>query len=117
MAKGSVGAGRRSLIALALVGFVVVTTGVILRRVYGVQQERDIRDLRRTRDALAADRIHLDGMIRDASSRSRLQPIAEQRLNMHIPKPEEQVFLKRSSSPEASTAPTTPAATPPNDSR
>jgi cell division protein FtsL len=101
MAQRSVGAGRRSLIALALVGFVLVTTGVILRRVYGVQQERDIRDLRRTRDALDAERMRLDGEIRDASSRARLQPIAEQRLNMHIPTPDEQVFLKRSSAAPA----------------
>jgi cell division protein FtsL len=106
MAQRSVGAGRRSLIALALVGFVLVTTGVILRRVYGVQQERDIRDLRRTRDALDAERMRLDGEIRDASSRARLQPIAEQRLNMHIPTPDEQVFLKRSSGAK-------PAASPP----
>jgi cell division protein FtsL len=101
MAQRSVGAGRRSLIALALVGFVLVTTGVILRRVYGVQQERDIRDLRRTRDALDAERMRLDGEIRDASSRARLQPIAEQRQNMLIPTPDEQVFLKRSSAAPA----------------
>src|SRR5476649_1977065 len=97
MAKRAVAAGRRSLIAVLLVGFVLVTTGVIARRVKGLQQQREIRDLQRTRDALDADRIRLEGEIRDASSRARLQPIAEQRLNMHIPKPDEQVFLKRSS--------------------
>ena len=119
MARGSVGAGRRSLIALALVGFVLVTAGVVLRRVYGVQQERDIRDLRRTRDALDAERTRLDGAIREASSRARLQPIAEQRLNMHIPKPEEQVFLKRSSAatpPASASTPAAPPAVPPHDS-
>ncbi|HEY4218385.1 MAG TPA: cell division protein FtsL [Gemmatimonadaceae bacterium] len=114
MAERNVGAARRSLIAIALVGFVLVTTGVILRRVYGVQQERDIRDLRRTRDALDAERMRLDASIRDASSRARLQPIAEQQLNMHIPKPEEQVFLKRSSSDAqpATPSPSNPSATP-----
>jgi cell division protein FtsL len=95
MATRSVGPGRRSLIALALIGFVAVTTGVILRRVYGVQQQRDIRDLRRTRDALDGERIRVEGAIRDASSRSRLQPIAEQQLGMHIPTPEQQVILTR----------------------
>jgi cell division protein FtsL len=99
MAKRKVsggGGGRgRSLIALLLVGFVLVTTGVIARRVRGLQQQREIRDLQRSRDALEAERIRLDGEIRDASSRARLQPIAEQRLNMHIPKPEEQIILKR----------------------
>ena len=95
MAKRRVGPGR--LIALVLVGFVLVTTGVIARRVRGLQVQREIRDLERTRDALLAERVRLEGAIRNASSRARLQPIAEQRLNMHIPKPGQQVFLSRSS--------------------
>jgi cell division protein FtsL len=95
MAKRRVAPGRRSAIALLLVGFVLVTTGVIARRVYGVGQQREIRDLQRKRNALEADRIRLEGAIRDGSSRSRLQPIAEQRLNMHIPTPEQQTFLTR----------------------
>jgi cell division protein FtsL len=85
--------GRRSAIALLLVGFVLVSTGVILRRVWGVRQETEIRKLRQTREALEAERIRLDGAIRDASSRRSLQPIAEQRLNMHIPTPDQQVIL------------------------
>jgi len=93
MAKRRVKPGRRSLIAIALIGFVFVATGVIARRVYGVREQRDIRKLQKTRDELIAERIRLEGEIRDASSRARLQPIAEQRLNMHIPKPEQQVFL------------------------
>ena len=40
-----------------------------------------------------AERIRLEGAIRDASSRAHLQPIAEQRLNMHIPKADQQVTL------------------------
>ena len=93
MAKRSVAARRRSLIALALVGFVSVATGVIARRAYGVKEQRVIRKLQHDRDALIAERIRLEGVIRDASSRARLQPIAEQRLNMHIPKADQQVFL------------------------
>ena len=88
--------GRRSLIAVALIGFVVVTTIVIGRRVLGVRQQTEIRKLQQRRDALEAERIRLDGAIRDASSRATLQPIAEQRLNMHIATPGEQVFLPRS---------------------
>src|SRR5579862_6533135 len=95
MAKRRVAAKGRSVIALVLVGFVLVTTGVIARRVLGVRQAGDIRTLQRKRDALDAERIRLGGAIRDASSRARLQPIAEQRLNMHIPKPEQQVLLPR----------------------
>lgn len=93
MAKRKVAPGRRSLIAVLLVGFVLLTTGVIARRVEGLQQQREIRTLQRQRDALDAERVRLEGSIRDASSRARLQPIAEQRLNMHIPKAEEQVIL------------------------
>jgi cell division protein FtsL len=87
--------GTRSLIALLLVGFVLMATGVIARRVLGVASESTIRRLRQRRDALEADRIRLEGTIREASSRAHLQPIAEQRLNMHIPSPDQQVLLAR----------------------
>jgi cell division protein FtsL len=83
------------MIALVLIGFVVVTTGVIARRVRGVSGQRRLLELARKREALDAERTKLEGAIRDASGRARLQPIAEQRLNMHIPKPEQQVILSR----------------------
>jgi cell division protein FtsL len=94
---------RRSLIAVVLIGFVVVTSGVVARRVRGVNEQRRILDLQRRREALDAERTTLESAIRDASSRARLQPIAEQRLNMHIPKPEQQIILPRSAaaSPKA----------------
>ena len=87
--------GRRSLIAVVLVGFVLVMSGVIARRVMGVRQQTEIRKLQEKRAALEADRVRLEGAIRDASSRARLQPIAEQRLNMHIPTADQQVILPR----------------------
>lgn len=93
--KRRVAPGRRSVIAVLLVGFVVVMSGVIFRRVMGVRQQTEIRKLREKRTALEADRIRLEGAIRDASSRARLQPIAEQRLNMHIPTADQQVILPR----------------------
>jgi actin-like ATPase involved in cell morphogenesis len=93
--KRRVAPGRRSVIAIVLVGFVLVATGVIARRVVGVRQQTDIRKLRQMRDGLVADRVRLEGAIREASSRSHLQPIAEQRLNMHIATPEQQVFISR----------------------
>jgi len=93
--KGRSRPGTRSLIALVLVGFVLMATGVIARRVFGVAAETTMRRLRQRRDALEADRIRLEGVIREASSRARLQPIAEQRLNMHIPSPDQQVLLAR----------------------
>ncbi len=63
----------------------------------GLEAQRQIRDLQRQRDGLTAERARLEAAIRDASSRATLQPIAEQRLNMHIPTPDQQVFLTRPS--------------------
>jgi len=86
---------RRPTIALVLVGFVLVATGVVARRTYGIGQARALRELDRRRLALEAERVKLDGEIRDASSRARLAPIAEQRLNMHVPSPDQVIMLPR----------------------
>ena len=86
---------RRSMIALVLVGFVLVATGVVARRTYGIGQARALRELVRRRLALEAERVKLDGEIRDASSRARLAPIAEQRLNMHVPSPDQVIMVPR----------------------
>ena len=101
MAKRRVAPGPRSIIAALLVGFVLVTIGVVGRRVIGLEVQREIRDLQRRRDGLNAERVRLEAEIRDASSRATLQPIAEQRLNMHIPTPDQQVFLTRPPRPPA----------------
>lgn len=89
------GPGLRSLIALVLVGFVLVMSGVIARRALGARQVIEIKHRQEKRTALDAERIRLESEIRDASSRARLQPIAEQRLNMHIPTAEQQVLIHR----------------------
>jgi len=91
-------ASRRSTIALVLIGFVLVATGVIARRTYGIDQARTLRELDRRRQALEAERVKLDGEIRDASSRAKLAPIAEQRLNMHVPSPDQVIMLQRPAS-------------------
>ena len=88
---------RRSIVALALFGFVLVATGVIARRTYGIDQARALRELDRRRQALEAERVKLEGEIRDGSSRARLAPIAEQRLNMHVPTPDQVIMLTRQS--------------------
>src|ERR1700742_1812809 len=95
MTKKRTVARGRSLIAVVLVGFVLVASGVIARRVLGVQWQTEIRKLQEKRTALDAERVRLEGAIRDASSRARLQPIAEQKLNMHIPTADQQVILPR----------------------
>ena len=86
---------RRSKIALGLFGFVLVATGVIARRTYGIGQARVLRELERRREALDAERVKLESEIRDGSSRARLAPIAEQRLNMHVPSPDQVIMLSR----------------------
>jgi cell division protein FtsL len=95
---------RRSIVALALFGFVLVATGVIARRTFGIDQARALRELDRRRQALEAERVKLDGEIRDASSRARLAPIAEQQLNMHVPSPDQVIMLPPPSSPPPAAA-------------
>lgn len=82
----------RSVIALALLGFFVVATGVIWRRSLGMAQADTLRELEERRAALAAQEAALEGAIRDASSRAKLAPIAEQQLGMRIP-PESLVII------------------------
>lgn len=89
------GLGPRSLIVLALLGFFVVATGVIARRTFGINQARTLRALERQRDAVDASRVKLEAEIRDASSRARLVPIAEQRLHMYVPADSQVIILQR----------------------
>ena len=96
---------RRSTVALALFGFVLVAAGVIARRTYGIDQARAMRDLDRRRQALEAERVKLDGQIREASSRARLAPIAEQQLNMHVPSPDQVIMLARPRLPSPGSRP------------
>jgi cell division protein FtsL len=95
MAKRRVARSRRTSVAFMLLGFVLVATGVIARRSYGINQARKLRDLTRQRSALESERLRLEAAIRDASSRARLAPIAEQRLNMHVPSPDQVINLPR----------------------
>ena len=97
------------MFALALLGFVLVTTGVIARRAYGVRQVRALRALKQQREALEAERVRLDAAIRDASSRARIVPIAEQRLNMHIASPDQLIYLPPPSSSSPASPPVVPA--------
>ncbi len=84
----------RAVVALVLLGFVLVATGVIWRRSYGIRQQRAIRELERKRDALEAERVRLSGEIRDSSSLARLAPIL-QRMNMHVPADSTVITLPR----------------------
>src|SRR5687768_3118070 len=85
----------RAKVALALLGFLVVATGVIWRRSYGHTQRQELAELQRRRSQLESKKVQLEGEIRAASSRGRLQPIAEQRLNMHVPADTQVIILSR----------------------
>jgi cell division protein FtsL len=95
----------RSIVALILVGFVLVATGVIWRRSYGNARAREQQRLEQQRGALEAERAKLEGDIRDASSRSNLEKLAEQRLNMHIPSDSLVIYLQRPAKARASRDP------------
>jgi cell division protein FtsL len=95
----------RTLVFLALLGFVLVATGVIWRRSTGVAMARELRQLEERRAALEAQQAALEGAIRDAASRDRLVGIAEQRLGMRIPPDSLVTFLQRPARPSGAPSP------------
>ena len=100
---GGKSGGRRgprglSLVALVLLGFVLVATGVIWRRSYGIARARELDALERQRTSLEARKARLESEIRELSSRARLAPVAERRLGMRIPSDSQVVILRRPSS-------------------
>ncbi|CAN5718099.1 hypothetical protein BH23GEM1_BH23GEM1_10340 [soil metagenome] len=95
MAKSRVALRGRSIVALALVAFVLLTSLVIWRRSVGIAGARQLRELGQTRLQLEGDRARLARDIRAASSRERLVPIAEQRLGMRVPSDGQMTILER----------------------
>ena len=93
--KGS-GRGR---FALILLGFLLIASGVILRRTWGIAAATQLRQLEQKRAALVAERLRLEGEVRAAASRSTLQPIAEQRLQMHVPSDSQVIIITRTPVP------------------
>lgn len=103
MARSGKGGRRRagrSRILIGLISFLLVATGVIARRTFGINQAKAVRALETERDASQAARVELEVQIRDASSRARLGPIVERRLQMYVPADSQVIFLKRVPSPE-----------------
>jgi len=98
MAKRTVKLRGRSIAALLLAGFVLIATGVITRRSYGMVQQQEIERLKNRLDGLSAERETLESQIRTASSRARLGAIAEQRLKLSVATGSQLVFLPRKSS-------------------
>ena len=83
------------MVALVLLGFVLVATGVIWRRSTGMARAREESRLEQRRGALQAERAKLEGDIRDASNRAALARIAEERLHMRIPNDSQVILLAR----------------------
>ena len=94
----------RSWVALILVGFVLVATGVIWRRSYGVAHAVEERRLEQQRGAHEAERAKLEGDIRDASSRASLARVAQDKLKMNIPSDSQVIYLHRPTKPKATRA-------------
>jgi cell division protein FtsL len=85
MAARKVAGSGRGRLALLLLAFLAISGAVISRRSIGIRGQRDVRDLDARRAALVAERLRLESEIRTATSRTHLQPIAEQRLQMQVP--------------------------------
>jgi hypothetical protein len=94
MAKRKVKRGR-SRIAMGLGLFLLVATGVIWRRTIGVPVAEAMLNLREQKSRLEAERAKLATDIRSASSRSRLGPLAIQRLGLKVPSDSQVIDLPR----------------------
>jgi hypothetical protein len=90
-----VGGSGRLRFALVLLGFVVIASGVVLRRTYGIRGARELQAMETRRSGLVAERRRLESDIRIASSRTRLLPIAEAWLGMRVPTEAQVVYLTR----------------------
>ena len=94
MAKGRrVAPAGRGLVAIGLGAFLLLATGVIARRSYGIAQARRMTALDRERAQLETRRAQLERDIREASGRVALMPVAEQRLGMRIPSDSQVIYL------------------------
>jgi cell division protein FtsL len=87
--------GGRLRFALVLLGFVAIASVVVLRRTAGIRAARELQAMETRRTSLVADRRRLESEIIVASSRARLQPIAESRLRMRVPSEDQVVYLTR----------------------
>jgi cell division protein FtsL len=87
--------GRGGKIFLILIGFVVLTMGVILRRVQGFKQGKEIREMTVKREALVSEQFKLQESIRSASDRKHIIEIAQSRLGMKMPELNQVIDLPR----------------------
>ena len=89
------GLRKGPLVLLIVVGFVLVTMGVILRRVYGLRQATEMREMEQRREALVSEQLKLQDAIRVASDRKHIMEIAQTRLGMKLPELNQVIDLPR----------------------
>jgi len=85
----------RTIIGVLLIGFTIVASGIIWRRGYGIARDRELRVQATRRTELEAEKTKLENDIREASSRARLAPLVEQRLQMRIPNDSQVIILPK----------------------
>lgn len=93
--EGARARGRGPLILLVLAGFVVLAVGVNLRRMYGLNQAKQIREMVQRREALVSEQLKLQDAIRVASDRQHIIEIARSRLGMKMPELNQVIDLPR----------------------
>jgi cell division protein FtsB len=67
----------------------------MLRRVYGFEQAKEIRELQQKREALVSEQLKLQDAIRVASDRRHIIEIAQSRLGMKMPELNQVIDLPR----------------------
>jgi cell division protein FtsL len=94
---GKAGGSRKpgGKVFLILIGFVVLTMGVILRRVQGFKQGKEIREMQLRKEALVSEQSKLQESIRSASDRKHIIDIAQSRLGMKMPELNQIIDLPR----------------------
>ena len=93
--KGQGSGSRGGRFMLLLVGFVVLTMGVILRRVRGTQEGKVIQVMQQKREGLRSEELKLQDAIRVASDRKHIVEIAQSRLGMKMPELNQVIDLPR----------------------
>ena len=99
MAARGVARGGRGIVAILLIGFVLVATGVIWRRGEGIRRARELQTLDEQQRQLRALRGRLERDVRELSTRSRLGAVAESRLGMRVPNDSQVIILQRPPQP------------------
>jgi cell division protein FtsL len=85
----------RSVVALALLAFVLMAAAVVWRRSYGIARTRELQVLDVRRRQLEAEHAALRSAVRLAASRARIGTAAEERLGMRVPSDTQVVILAR----------------------